>query len=151
VIEVAGLVAAAAPVVVHVSSEVSTWEKVAAIFTAVGGLGAMVGALAAWRAASASGQAAREAREALAASLKPNIVLDFQQGDRSAVARAVVVGPLMQGGVSGALPATDLRLEFNAASGRNGSEFRSIMQPNEELTAVSRDRAPSGRRRAATT
>ena len=58
---------AAAPVTVRVTTNLSTWEKVAAIFTAVGGIGAMLGAGAAWRAALASGQAARDATDALAA------------------------------------------------------------------------------------
>jgi len=79
VTEAAGLVAATAPVAVHVSGNVSTWEKVAAAFTAVGGVGAMVGAIAAWRAASASGRPARDARDALAASVKPQVILAFQR------------------------------------------------------------------------
>jgi uncharacterized membrane protein YdjX (TVP38/TMEM64 family) len=58
-------------VTVHVSSGVSTWEKVAAVATALGGLGAMLGAIFAFLAARRSGQTAADARDALAASLKP--------------------------------------------------------------------------------
>ncbi len=50
---------------------ITTWEKVTAIATAVGGVGAMLGAGAAWLAARSSLQASRDARDALAASVKP--------------------------------------------------------------------------------
>jgi hypothetical protein len=128
-----GLIAAAAPVVVHISSEVGTWEKVAAIFTAVGGLGAMLGAIAAWRAASASGQAARDARDALAASLKPHVHLDFGQYGGAAgspvEARAVVIAPLSPAGLAGVAPATDVHLEFSLASGGHGSSTLAVLEP----------------------
>jgi hypothetical protein len=138
---VTSVVAAAAPVVVHLSSEVSTWAKVAAIFTAVGGLGAMVGALAAWRAASASGQAARDARDALATSVKPQVHLAFQQyfrperpdDVRPVEVRAVVVGPLSPGGLAGVAPATDVRLEFNLASGGHGSATIAMLEPGSDI------------------
>jgi len=141
---VTSVVAAAAPVVVHLSNEVSTWEKLAAIFTAVGGLGAMVGAIAAWRAATASGRAARDATDALAASLKPQVHLAFQQyfgpgrpdDVRPVEVRAVVVGPLSPGGLVGVAPATDVRLEFNLASGGHGSTTLAVLEPGGDIYAM---------------
>jgi hypothetical protein len=61
--------------VAAVTTYVSTWEKVLVIATAVGGFGAMLGAIFAWLAARGSGQTARDARDALAASLKPQVHL----------------------------------------------------------------------------
>jgi hypothetical protein len=139
VIEVAALVAAAAPVVVRVSTPLSTWEKVAATLTAVGGVGAAVSAFFSWRSARASGRAAYDARDALASSVKPQVHLDFQQyggpgapygGPGSPVeARAVVIAPLSPGGLVGAVPATDVRLEFNLASGGHGSTTLAVLGP----------------------
>jgi hypothetical protein len=112
-------------------TDISTWEKVAAIATAVGGLGAMIGAIAAWRAAHASGQAARDAKDALAASLKPQVQLILNQyGGAAAVARAVVVGPLSPAGLAGVFPAADVTLHVNLASGRQESAFIPILEPN---------------------
>lgn len=136
-----GLVAAAAPVVVHLSSGVSTWEKVAAVFTAVGGIGAMLGGIFAWRAATASGRAARDAADALAASLKPNVHLACQpyydpgQPDAQGPieVRAVVVAPLSPGRLAGMAPATDVRLEFMLASGRHGSTTLAVLEPGSDI------------------
>jgi hypothetical protein len=113
-----------------VSTYVSTWEKVAAIATAVGGVGAMLGAAAAWRAALASGQASRDARDALAASLKPQVHLVVGQFGESVEARAVVLGPLTPVGLAGALPAADVRIQFNSTRGRQDSAFVSHLEPN---------------------
>jgi hypothetical protein len=110
--------------------DVSTWEKIAATFTAVGGVGAMLGAAAAWRAALASGQASRDARDALAASLKPQVHLVVGQFGESVEARAVVLGPLSPMGLAGVLPAADVRLEFNSTGGRQDSAFISHLEPN---------------------
>jgi hypothetical protein len=133
---VAGLLAATAkPVVVHVhvSNRISTWEKIAVVFTAIGGLGAMLGAGAAWRAASASGQAAHDARDALAESLKPHVQLEFGQypgGPGTPVGvRAIVVAPLSPAGVVEGFPATEVLLEFNLASGGHGSETIAVLEP----------------------
>jgi hypothetical protein len=161
VAEVAGQLLAAAPIVVHVGSQVSTWEKVAAIFTAVGGIGAMLGAGAAWRAASASGQAARDARDALATSLKPQVHLAFQQyagPDSPVEVRAVVIAPLSPGGLAGVAPATDVRLEFNLASGGHGSASIAVLEPSGSiygqqppyLGLVVGTRMPTGPRKEAT-
>jgi hypothetical protein len=118
-------------------ADVTTWEKVAATFTAVGGVGAMLGAGAAWRAASKSAEAARDARDALAASLKPQVQLFVTQysGDEPVVARAVVVGPLSPAGLAGVLPATDVLIQFNLASGKQGSASTPILQPNASFWA----------------
>jgi hypothetical protein len=139
VIDVAGVTAAAAPVVLRASSDVSTWEKVAASFTAVGGLGAMVGAIAAWRAAISSGQAARDARDALAASVKPHVHLDFtqQRGTGGPVeARAMVVAPLSSAGVAGVAPATDVQVEFTLASGGHGSSTHAVLEPAGSIRSM---------------
>jgi hypothetical protein len=112
---------------------VSTWEKVAAIFTAVGGIAAMFGAIAAWRAARASSQAAQDAKDALAASLKPQVQLIVNQfiGEGDAVeARAVVRGPLSPVGLVGVLPATDVAIQFNLTSGRQDSASMPILEPS---------------------
>jgi len=137
--EIVAQLLAAAPVVVHLSTEVSTWEKVAAIFTAVGGIGAMLGAGAAWRAALASGQAARDAGDALAASLKPQVHLAFQQyggGGSPVEVRAVVVGPLSPGGLTAVAPATDVRLEFSLASGAHDSTTLAVLEPGGGIYAM---------------
>jgi hypothetical protein len=113
-------------------ADVSTWEKVAATFTAVGGVGAMLGAAAAWRAARSSVQAARDARDALAASLKPQVDLMVTQygAGEPVVARAVVVGPLSPVGLAGVLPAANVGIEFNLASGEQGSGSIAMLEPN---------------------
>ena len=134
---------AAQPVVVHVSTHLSTGEKVAAIvaaiFTAIGGIGAATSAFFSWRSARASGATARDAREALAASLKPQVKLRiFQdpQPDGLAVARAVVLGPLSPMGLTGVMPAADVRIEVNLASGKPGSsESIPLLEPNPESWA----------------
>jgi hypothetical protein len=128
---------AARPVVVHVSNDLSTGEWAVAILTAVGGVaagvGAAVSAIYSWRAARHSEATAQDARDALAASLKPNVVLRFDQDGRAAAARVLVVGPLMQGGLSAAFPARDVRLEFNLRSGKHESVESPALNPNEEL------------------
>jgi hypothetical protein len=137
-VEVVDQALAAAPVVVRLSTQVNSWEKIAAIFTAVGGIGAMLGAGAAWRAALASGRAASDARDALATSLKPHVHLAFQQyggKDAPVEVRAVVVGPLSAGGLAGVAPATDVRLEFNLASGGHGSASIAVLEPGGSIWA----------------
>jgi hypothetical protein len=123
--------------VVRVTTHLSTAEQVVAILAAVGGIvagvGAAVSAIYSYRSARASGQTARDARDALAASLKPNLVLNFVQDGRAAAAQVLVVGPLMQGGLSAALPASEVRLDINLRSGKQDSAFSSALNPNDEL------------------
>ena len=75
-------------------ADVSIWERVAATSTAVGGVGAMLGAGAAWLAARKSVEASRDARDALAIGLRPQVELTVTQygAGEPVVARAVVVG-----------------------------------------------------------
>lgn len=89
----------------------------------------MLGAGAAWRAANKSAEAARDARDALAASLKPQLQLFITQygGGEPVVARAVVVGT--PAGLAGVLPATDVLIQFNLASGKQGSASTPILRP----------------------
>ena len=62
----------------------TTLEVLTAIFTGIGGIGAAVGAGAAWKAATASSQAAREARDAMALATQPHVdVVLNQWGDDS--------------------------------------------------------------------
>ena len=116
---------------------ISTWEKVTTIATAVGGLGAMLGAIFAWLAARSSVRASRDARDALASSLKPQVQLFLLQGGpkEPVVARAVVVGPLSPAGLAGVMPASDVVLEFNLASGRHGSNSIPVLEPNSSRWA----------------
>lgn len=132
------VIAAASPVVVHVSTHLSTWENVAAIFTAVGGIGAAVSAFFSWRSASRSEATARDARDALAASLKPQMHLVFNQYRQPghAEVRAVVVAPLSPGGLAAVAPATDVRLEFSLASGGHGSASLAVLEPRGSDWAV---------------
>jgi hypothetical protein len=114
-------------------NDVSAWEKVAAVATAVGGTGAMLGAIAAWRAARSSGRASRDARDALAATVKPQVQLFLSQwgGPHSPVeARAVVVGALSPAGLTGVAPARDVVLEYNLATGARGSTSTAVLEPN---------------------
>jgi hypothetical protein len=132
--DIAARTVAAAPVVVRVSTDLSTWEKVAAVGGIVAGVGAAVSAFFSWRTARRSETIARDARDALAASLKPHVVLDFAPAHETIglAARVLVVGPLMQGG-SAAFPASDVRLEFNLQSGKHGSTSIALLNPNQEL------------------
>jgi hypothetical protein len=54
------------------------WTGFAAVFTALGGLAAAGGAIAAWKAASASREASREARRALAAAIRPDVTISLE-------------------------------------------------------------------------
>ena len=82
-----------------VRAVVSTWEKVTAIATAVGGVGAMLGAIFAWVAARRSAHTSRDARDALAASLKPfeRLVITQYAPNEPVVARASRSGVLHPG------------------------------------------------------
>jgi hypothetical protein len=117
------------------SNYVSTWEKVLVIATAVGGIGAMLSAIFSWLAARRSGQTARDARDALAASLKPQVHLLINQWDQSIEARAVVTGPLSPLGTAKLLPATDLHIEFSSATGKHGSASMATLEPNPSIWA----------------
>jgi hypothetical protein len=58
------------------AADATTWDVLTSIFTGIGGLGAAFGAGAAWKAASASGQAAKEAREAIALTARPHVFVN---------------------------------------------------------------------------
>lgn len=126
---------AAKPVVVHVSTGLSSWEKAVAVGGIVAGVGAAISAFFSWLSGRRSEATGRDARDALAASLKPNLVLDIDQvyEPHGVGARVLVVGPMMQGGLSTALPASDLLLEFNLRSGKHRSVSSSLLSPNDEL------------------
>ena len=91
------------------------------------------------RAARESSQAARDATDALAASLKPQVHLVVNQyggqGDPF-VARAAVVGPLSPAGLAGVLPATDVLLQINLASGKQNSASIPTLDPNGSRWAM---------------
>lgn len=114
---------------------VNLWVKITSIATAVGGLGAMVSAIYSYRAAHSSERAARVAKDALAESFRPDVHLRFTQAEDEVgtpgmvVVRAVVLGPLSPAGLSAVLPATDVRIDFNLASGEQGSGFASFLEP----------------------
>jgi hypothetical protein len=114
---------------------VSYWVKIASIATAVGGLGAMVSAIYSFRSAHSSERAARDAKDALAESLRPDVHLRFTQAEDEVgtpgmlVVRAVVLGPLSPAGPAAVLPAADVRIDFNLASGEQGSGFTSFLGP----------------------
>jgi hypothetical protein len=58
--------------------------------------------------------------------------LAFQQcggKDSPVEVRAVGIGPLSPGGLKGIPPATDVRLEFNLASGGHGSASEAALEP----------------------
>ena len=107
---------AAQHVTVHVSTHVPIWQSIALV---IGAAATTASAIAAWRAAGKSSDAARDARDALAASLKPHVELVFGEFHTREVAeppvevRAVVLGPLSPMGVAAVLPATDVRLQVN--------------------------------------
>jgi hypothetical protein len=127
-LEILFAVAPAAPTVAHVNG----WEKVTAIATAVGGAGAMLAAFFAWLAARRSAETSRDAKDALAASLKPQVHLMVTQyaGGEPVVARAVVVGPLSTVGLAGVFPAANVRIEFNLTSGGRGDNSIALLEPN---------------------
>ncbi len=94
-------------------------------------IGGMLGAVAAWLAARSSSQAARDARDALAASLKPQVQLTFDQDGSGGpvLARAFVVGPLSPAGLEGVASASDVVLQFNTGSGRQGIRSIPTLEP----------------------
>jgi hypothetical protein len=49
--------------------------------------------------------------------------------------RAVVVGPLSSAGLKAVLPATDVRIDFNLASGEQGSGFTPFLEPGPSIYA----------------
>jgi hypothetical protein len=114
---------------------ITTWEKVAAIATAVGGVGAAAGAVAAWRAALASDTASRDATDALAASLKPQVQLTFDQAVTSGgtlgavIARLFVAGPLSQAGLAEVHVCCRRPLGIHACERRHGSNSIALLEP----------------------
>jgi hypothetical protein len=117
-------------------ADVTNWEKVTSVATAVGGVGAMLGAIFAWLAARSSGRAARDATDALAASLKPQVHVAWAGGSHSRVeARAIVVGPLSPLGLTGVLPAADVEIEYSLTSGTHGSNNVAVLEPNADRWA----------------
>jgi hypothetical protein len=117
-------------------ADVTNWEKVTAVATAVGGVGAMLGAIFAWLAARSSGKAARDATDALAGSLKPQLHIAWVGGSQTPVeARAVVMGPLSPVGLAGVLPAADVKIEYSLASGRHGVNNVAVLEPNGDRWA----------------
>jgi hypothetical protein len=83
------------------------------------------------------GEASRDARDTLAASLKPQVQLIISQyaGGEPVVARAVVAGPLSPAGLAGVLPARDVKIQFNLASGGQGSASTPTLEPNQSSRA----------------
>jgi hypothetical protein len=124
---------AAQHVTVHVSTHVPIWQSIALV---IGAAATTASAIAAWRAAGKSSDAARDARDALAASLKPHVELVFGEFHTREVAeppvevRAVVLGPLSPMGVAAVLPAADVRLQVNLSSGKQDFASMQILQPN---------------------
>jgi hypothetical protein len=57
----------------------STWEVLTSIGTLVGGIGALGGAWAAWRAAVTSRETSRDALEALAVAMEPAVHIDLMK------------------------------------------------------------------------
>jgi hypothetical protein len=114
---------------------VSYWVKITSIATAIGGLGAMFSAIYSYRSAQSSERAAKDAKDALAESLRPDVHLRFTQArdvvgtPGAVVVRAVVLGPLSTAGLSAVLPAVDVRIDFNLASGVQGSGFTPFLEP----------------------
>ena len=112
----------------------TTLEVLTAIFTGIGGIGAAVGAGAAWKAATASSQAAREARDAMALATQPHVdvVLNQWGDDSKAVsARAFVTFALAD---PGTWPATDVLIQFELASGNEGSRSVPLLEQGSHPT-----------------
>jgi hypothetical protein len=101
----------------------------------------MLSAIFSYLSARSSGRAARDATDALAESLRPHVHLRFDQAyseegtPGAVVVRAVVVGPLSPAGLAAVLPAADVRIEFNLASGGQGSAFTRFLEPNVSIFA----------------
>jgi hypothetical protein len=128
--------------------DVTTWDKLTSIFTGIGGIGAAIGGIAAWRAASASGAAAKEAREAIALTVRPHLFVNvYQESHRTVSASGEVsewsnpepFGPVMaytapDTGTAllpppGTWRAADVLLQFTLASGRQGSKSMPLLEP----------------------
>lgn len=91
----------------------------------MGGVGAALGAAAAWRAASASSQAAERANAALAMNIRPEVSAVVSKWDGETIAgRAYVRGRVNE------WPASNMVLQFTCSDGRSGSTDAPQLQPN---------------------
>jgi hypothetical protein len=105
---------------------------------------AAIGGIAAAKAARSSAAAARDARDAVALTIKPEVRLLLNQWavdrpEASATgplaARAVVLGP-GPWGTGGVWPARDVVLQFSLTSGRQGSRSLPVLEPARGLNAT---------------
>ena len=100
----------------------------------------MLGAIFAYLAARRSGRTAADARDALAASLKPEVHLTIGQytesGESKIEARAAVLGPLSPMGLAGVMPAADVRLEITSTKGKRGSALLPSLEPSSNGTLI---------------
>lgn len=95
-------------------TDLPAWlEVVVAVSTVLAGFGAAVGAIAAWKAASASLEASRDAREALALGVRPSLRVDFGTAYEGETSRTGV----MLWNV-GRFDATDIAVEAVRRDGR---------------------------------
>jgi hypothetical protein len=126
----------AASTLASVVLAVADWIIAAgAIGSAIGGLGAFGSAYYSYRSSTKSADAAREANEAMALTIKPTLKitvgqwgLDPQQPNPVG-ARVVVIGPGPWGNGS-SWPATNVQIQFTLASGRQGSRSIDVLEPN---------------------
>lgn len=114
-----------------------SWEAVSALAAAGGAIAAAVGSVAAWRAASASRATSRDALEALAVGIRPQLVIDFD-----GVARANADGEPPPGALVAEVSsisdwaATDLRLEVRFRDGRLVHRTTERLAPSSVGTGV---------------
>jgi hypothetical protein len=124
----------------------SAWDVVTSVGTAVGGLGAAAGAIAAWKAATASRATSRDALEALAVAIEPSVFMDVNQEPRE-------VGAPMPGPTRMSLnirnsarwPASRVDVEMTLADGeviRSSHELLDTMVADGDINLPIRDVTP---------
>jgi len=114
------------------------WTGFAAVFTAIGGLAAAGGAIAAWKAASASREASREARRALAAAIRPDVTISLEgiPGVTEAGSNAASIENVSS------WDAYAIEVEASFRDGRRELDRIERLQPGESHLALDIDGAP---------
>lgn len=128
---------------VSLTLEADTWQAIGALGSMVGAIAAAFGARAAWRAAAAAQTTSRDAMEALAVGMQPEVWADFYPESLSQ--GAGMPWPWRMGlGIrnSARWPASDVSIDVEFADGthvRESHELLDTMNVDGDLYTVLRD------------
>lgn len=121
----------------------SHWEVITAVGTAIGGLGAAVGAVAAWKAAAASRATSHDALEALAIGIEPSVHMALNQEPRDAnVPMPSPTRLTLNVRNSGRWPASEVDIAITLADGevmRSDHELLDTMAQDGDINLPIRD------------